>query len=178
MMPQEQEIGREFLRVSRRELRSSLAKIEKALAKLSDEQIWARGRETENSIGNLLLHLSGNVRQWIVAGVGGGKDHRDRDAEFAQRDAIPAAELLEKLRATLDDADRALEGVEPAALLATHRIQGYEVTGLRAIYHCVEHFGGHTGQILWAVKHATGEDLGFYRYLQGGGTAPPERREP
>ncbi|HUG81475.1 MAG TPA: DUF1572 family protein, partial [Bryobacterales bacterium] len=76
----------EFLRISRYQLRERLRRIELCVAKLDDEQLWARAHETENAVGNLILHLAGNIRQWIVSGVGGAPDRRDRDAEFAQRE--------------------------------------------------------------------------------------------
>ena len=178
MMSDAQEIGRELLRVSRRTLQTNLSKIEQAVARLTDEQVWAREHDAENAVGNLLLHLAGNVRQWIIVGVGGGDDRRDRDAELAQRDLVPAPYLLARLHATIEEADRVLDAVEPETLLAKRSIQVYEVTVLHAIHHCVEHFSGHTGQILWAVKRMTGKDLGFYGYLRAGGSPPPERREP
>ena len=159
-------LTQEFLRVSRREFQKNLGKIEKAVGKLTAEQVWARKHEQENSVGNLLLHLSGNVRQWIVAGVGGAADNRDRDSEFAQRDSIAPDILLARLRDTVQDADAALEAVEGRDLLEKVHIQVYDVTLMEAIYHCVEHFSGHTGQIIWIAKNVSGEDLGFYRYLQ------------
>jgi uncharacterized damage-inducible protein DinB len=177
-MPSDNTVSAELLRVARRELRQDLSKIETAVALLNDEQVWARGHETTNSVGNLLLHLAGNVRQWIICGVGGENDRRDRDAEFAQREKIPTAELLAKLKQTWEEADRTLQSAVAQDLLAQRKIQGYDVSGVMAIFHCVTHFSGHTGQILWAVKQVTGEDLGFYRYLQGGGSAKGDRREP
>jgi uncharacterized damage-inducible protein DinB len=156
----------EFLRISRRELQLNLQKIEKAVSKLTAEQVWARKHEQENSIGNLLLHLGGNVRQWIIAGVGGAADARDRDSEFAQREAIEPERLLEQLTQTLQEADAALAAVEGLDLLEKRRIQVFDVTMMQAIYHCVEHFSGHTGQIIWVAKNVSGEDMGFYRYLQ------------
>jgi uncharacterized damage-inducible protein DinB len=165
-MATETALNHEFLRISRREFQTNLQKIDKAVAKLTPEQVWARKHEQENSIGNLLLHLSGNVRQWIVAGVGGAVDDRDRDSEFAQREAIDPAMLLARLRETLAEADAALAAAEGLDLLQKRRIQVFDVTLMQAIYHCVEHFSGHTGQIIWVAKNVSGEDMGFYRYLQ------------
>ncbi|MDA0203907.1 MAG: DUF1572 family protein [Acidobacteria bacterium] len=165
-MATEAALTHEFLRVSRREFQTNLAKIEKAVAKLTAEQVWTRKHEHENSIGNLLLHLAGNVRQWIISGVGGVADDRDRDAEFAQRESIAPETLLARLRETLEEADSTLAAAERLDLLEKRRIQVFEVTLMQAIYHCVEHFSGHTGQIIWVAKNVSGEDLGFYRYLQ------------
>src|SRR3979411_1758308 len=107
-----------------------LPKIERSLELLTDEQIWWRANPQSNSIGNLLLHLSGNVRQWIVCGVGGAPDNRDRDSEFAQRDTIPRGELLAHLKHTLSEADDALAKLDTDKLLERHSIQGCDVTAL------------------------------------------------
>jgi uncharacterized damage-inducible protein DinB len=155
----------EFLRCSAEQLRQSASRIESCLGKLTAEQIWARGSENENAIGNLVLHLCGNVRQWIIAGVGGSPDARQRDEEFAARGGVPGSVLTDRLRATVDEAATVLHGVTAERLVEPLVIQGYQTTGLGAIYHVVEHFSGHTGQIIFATKMLTSEDLGFYRHL-------------
>ena len=139
-----------------------LPKIERSLDLLTDEQIWWRANPQSNSIGNLLLHLSGNVRQWIVCGIGGAADHRDRDAEFAQRDTIPRGELLAHLKQTLREADAALAKFDADKLVEPYSIQGCDVTALAAIFHVVEHFSMHAGQIVYISKHLTAQDLHFY----------------
>jgi uncharacterized damage-inducible protein DinB len=157
-----------FLDFSRRKLRMLASRIEACLRELSEEQVWARGGENENAIGNLALHLCGNVRQWVVAGVGGLPDVRQRDAEFAARGGAGIPELAEKLRTTVADADAILDSVTPERLAERVVIQGYDVTVLEAIYTVVEHFSMHTGQMIFATKTLTGADLGFYRHLSGG----------
>ena len=133
---------------------------------LTDDQIWWRPHESGNSIGNLLLHLNGNVRQWIVVPFGGVQDARNRPAEFAEKRQIPGAQLRERLDATLREVDEILRRMEPAALLQTYDIQHQRnVTGIEAIYHVVEHFAMHHGQILYITKLVTGQDLGFYKHL-------------
>src|SRR6185436_14986318 len=144
-----------------------LPKIERCLSLLSDEQIWWRANSQSNSIGNLLLHLSGNVRQWIVAGLGGAEDARDRDAEFAQRDILSRDELLGRLRQTLAEADAALAALNPDRLLERFKIQGLEVTALYAMLHVVEHFSMHTGQIIMMSKALGQTDLRFYDFADG-----------
>src|SRR3977135_3586999 len=139
-----------------------LPKIERSLDLLTDEQIWWRANPQSNSIGNLLLHLSGNVRQWIVCGVGGAPDNRDRDSEFAQRDRIPSRELLAGLKQTLSEADAALARFDAGKLRDQYSIQGRDVTALAAIFHVVEHFSMHAGQILYITKQLTAHDLHFY----------------
>jgi uncharacterized damage-inducible protein DinB len=144
-----------------------LPKIERCLSLLSDEQIWWRANSQSNSIGNLLLHLSGNVRQWIVAGLGGAEDARDRDAEFAQRDILSRDDLLGRLRQTLAEADAALAALNPDRLLERFKIQGLEVTALYAMLHVVEHFSMHTGQIIMMSKALGQTDLRFYNFADG-----------
>ena len=156
----------EFLHCSIERLRQSYGRIESCLGKLTEEQIWARGNENENAIGNLVLHLCGNVRQWIIAGVGGAADARKRDEEFAARGGVEAGELLKKLHATIQEAAGVLERTGAGRLMEPLVIQGYHATGMAAIYHVVEHFSGHTGQIIFATKMLTGEDLGFYGHLR------------
>ena len=173
------DFAREFLRVARKELRQKLEHIEHCLSKLTPEQVWSRQHENENAVGNLVLHLAGNVRQWITSGVGGAKDQRDRDAEFSHRDPVSAAQLISRFRNAVEEADQVLAELCYRDLLAPRTIQGYEVTVLHAIYHVVVHFGEHTGQIIWATKRMTGEDLGFYAYLSNeSGAGPPKDVQP
>ncbi len=155
-----------FLEYSASHLNVLLGRIETCLDKLTDEQVWARGGENENAIGNLALHLSGNVRQWIVSGVGGAPDARQRDTEFDARGGIPIAELRNRLRGTIEEATAVIRSVSAERLTERITTQGYNVTVLEAVYHVVEHFSMHTGQILFVTKMLTGEDLGFYAHLR------------
>jgi uncharacterized damage-inducible protein DinB len=159
-------LERQFLDHSINKLRQYEQRIATCIGKLSDEQVWARGGENENAVGNLVLHLCGNVRQWIVAGVGGRTFSRDRDAEFDARGGLTPAELTSRLHATVEEASVALESVTAARLAERTMIQKYDVSVLEAIYHVVEHFAMHTGQIIFATKMVTGVDLGFYRHLR------------
>jgi uncharacterized damage-inducible protein DinB len=133
---------------------------------LTDEQVWWRPNEASNSIGNLLLHLNGNVRQWLVASFNRQPDARNRPAEFDERKHVPAATLVQQLDATLQEASAVLLRLTEADLLATYEIQGYTTTGLAAVYQVVEHFGLHHGQIVYITKMLRGQDLGFYKELQ------------
>ncbi len=141
-----------------------LPKIERSLELLTDEQIWWRPNPQSNSIGNLVLNLSGNVRQWIICGTGGAADSRDRDSEFTQRNTIPRDELIGRLNQTLNEADAALAEFDPDTLLERRSIQGCDVTALAAIFHVVEHFSMHTGQIILLTKLLTATDLHFYNF--------------
>src|SRR5215213_11719625 len=111
-----------------------LPKIERCLEQLSDDEVWWRGNQESNSIGNLLLHLAGNVRQWIVSGVGGAADARARQSEFDQREGVARGELLGLLRQTLSEVDDVLTGLDPERVLEARRIQGCDVTVLEAVF--------------------------------------------
>lgn len=152
-------------------------KISACFARLAAEQLWWRPNEASNSIANLMLHLAGNIRQWIVAGVGGAADERRRQSEFEARGGLGADELLDRLSSAVTDADRVLAGLDPARLGEPARIQGRDVTVQSAIYHAVEHFAGHTYQIAYITKLLTGSELGFYA-LEGGVPRPTWGREP
>jgi uncharacterized damage-inducible protein DinB len=157
------ETGQTFIERSRYHLsKDFLPKIERSLELLNDEQIWWRPNTESNSIGNLLLHLSGNVRQWIVSGLGGAADARDRDSEFAQREAIARDELLGRLQQTVHEADATLGRLDPDRLLDRFSIQGFDVSALEAIFHVVEHFSMHAGQIVYITKELTARDMHFY----------------
>ncbi len=132
------------------------------LEKLSEDNVWWRPNAQSNSAGNLILHLCGNIRQWVIHGVGGAEDVRQRKAEFAEQGPIPKAELLAKLEATLAEVDVVLQRVSAEELAQPRQIQGFDQTVLSAIFHVVEHFSYHTGQIIYLTKMRTGEDLKFW----------------
>ena len=156
--------GGAFLKKSRKLLlQDFLPKIERAVSVLNDDDIWWRPNDASNSVGNLLLHLSGNVTMWIVGGVGSRPFERNRQQEFDERTHISATELLRRLRATLEQADEVLSFVTEADLLSRRQIQSYDVTVLDAIYHVVEHFAMHTGQIILLSKARTGNDLKLWQ---------------
>src|SRR5260370_35665425 len=98
-------------------LRKYLPLIVRCLQLLSERDIWWRPNTASNSAGNIALHLCGNVRQWIISGLGGAPDKRDRDSEFSERGPIPRRTLIRKLRETIDEACKTIEGVHPDTLL-------------------------------------------------------------
>jgi len=140
-----------------------LPRIARCLALLPEEQVWWRPHSTSNSIGNLVLHLCGNVRQWIISGVGGAPDRRERDLEFAEHGPVPNRLLVARLRRTVREACRVLERLSPTELERTRVIQGFRVTGLEAVTHVAEHFAYHSGQIILITKMRLRRDLGFTR---------------
>lgn len=145
------------------------AKIRAAVLTIPEERVWWRPNASANSAGNLLLHLAGNVRQWIVSGVGGAPDSRQRDAEFAATDSsgLSRAQLLEQLESACADAVQVIASLDDASLAAARTIQGRETTVFAAVYHVVEHFSGHTGQIILIAKWLTPESVQFYDDTDG-----------
>lgn len=146
-------------------------RLRKCVEPLTDEQIWWRPNAASNSIGNLMLHLNGNVRQWLVDSFNQAEDKRDRPAEFAASGSIAGSALLEKLGGTISEGAMVLDRLTEAELTAPYEIQGYNVHGLDAVYQVVEHFGLHYGQIAYITKMITDKDLGFYRELNKTGRA-------
>jgi hypothetical protein len=156
-------VGEEYVAYCRRRLTEEyLPRIERCLEILTEEEIWWRAHESDNSIGNLALHLSGNVRQWIVCGLGGEEDKRNRANEFSERERLPKDHLLKILRQAISDVDRTLVTFDGENLLEVRHIQVYDLTCLDALSHVVEHFAQHLGQIIYITKLKKGVDLKFY----------------
>jgi uncharacterized damage-inducible protein DinB len=146
-------MSRQFLDRSRAFLLDEyLPKIVRVTAPLTDDDIWWRPAEGSNSIGNLVLHIDGNARQWLIGGVGRVPSVRDRDAEFAARGGTGKAALLQQLTSTLLEIDAILAALPVAELSEPRRIQGADTTVFDAIYHVVEHVSMHTGQIIQLAK--------------------------
>ena len=161
-----------FLEFSRRKLLEQYwPRLRACVESLTDEQVWWRPNVACNSIGNLILHLNGNVRQWLVASFNRLEDKRNRPAEFDERQLISASALLDRLGATIEEASDVLARLTVNDLVAQYEIQGYNVSGLDAVYQVVEHFGLHYGQILYITKTLRGTDLGFYAELNKTGRA-------
>jgi hypothetical protein len=166
------ETGQLFLSTARKSLIDEhWPRLRETVIPLTEAQAWWRPNESSNSVGNLLLHLNGNIGQWIVTSFTHKEDARNRPAEFSARGTVPVAELLAGLAATVEEAGAVLGRLTEADLLANYEIQGYKVTGLYAIYHCVEHFAMHYGQIAYIAKSLTARDLGFYKELDKTGRA-------
>src|SRR2546423_1097991 len=149
-----------FIAESRSFLSSDyMPKIERCLEALTDEDVWWRADEGSNSIGNLLLHLEGSTRGWILNVAGGSDSPRERQQGFDERERIPRAGLIARLRRTLAEADEVLARLDPGILLERRKSQWEEVTVLWAVYHAVEHFAMHTGQIIMLAKMRAGAEL-------------------
>jgi len=145
--------------VSRSMAKQNLPVVLKCLRQLSEEDIWWRPNSASNSAGNLVLHLCGNVRQWIISGLGGADFKRERDREFSEQGPVPQQALALQLRRTVKEACAVLTKLSDDILVKKYKIQGYHVTGLEAALHVAEHFSYHTGQIIYITKLKGARDL-------------------
>ena len=154
--------AQEFIEASRVFLKQDfLRKLKHCVERMSEEDVWWRPNEQSNSVGNLILHLCGNMKEWIVKSIGGEEFERHRDAEFAERRPRPKAELIANIEAAVGEVDRVLEQLPSTRLFERIPVQVYESSRLQVIYHVVEHFSYHLGQILYIYKLRTGRDAGF-----------------
>lgn len=143
------------------ELAAALGRVAHCVGQLSDEQVWSRSRPDLNSIGNLILHLNGNVRQLILSGVGDQPDDRDRPGEFATRTSIPSDELLGQLVTTVRRAQETIRSASSKALCEAIRVKKYEWTGLQAIVRSIAHFRGHAQEIIHMTRELLGNKYEF-----------------
>ena len=158
------DVGAALLQECRRRLfDESLPRIRKCLGQLTVDEIWARPNDQTVSAGNLVLHLAGNVRQYVIATLGGSADVRERQKEFDAAGPMATADLLAVLEKAMAEVSGVLDRIDPSTLLQTHRVQGFVESGLSILVHVVEHFSYHTGQIAYIVKSRKNVDLGFYR---------------
>ena len=165
-------LGQNFIDRSRAYLTEEYRiKLRKTIDALPPDALWWRPNEQANSVGNLLLHLEGNVRQWIIGGVGGAPDTRNRAGEFAAREGASKEELLARLDETLAEADAVLARLDPARLGDRLQIQARDITALDAVYQVVQHFALHLGQIILVAKSEVPGAVKFYE--DAGGKARP-----
>lgn len=155
-------IAREFIEQSLNKLREDTIKIEKCFVHLTDDDIWKRPNASSNSIGNIIIHLRGNITQYIISSIGGKPDIRKRDKEFSIKGGYTKAELLNKLIETINEACAVINNSSDEELLRIRTVQGFEKTGLSIILQVVEHYSYHTGQIAFWVKLLKDKDLEFY----------------
>lgn len=143
------------------QLAQSLDKIKHCLDQLDEAQTWWRPQESMNSIANVILHMCGNVTQWIISGVSGEPDVRDRPSEFSERGPIAKAELMRRLEDVVDRARAVLASIPASRLLENRRIQGFDETVLSAIVDSICHFAGHTQQIVYVTRLQLGDEYRF-----------------
>lgn len=147
---------------SRRLIGEGIPRIKKCLDLLTEEEIWHKPNENSNSVGNIILHLCGNVRQWLGAGLGKLPKVRRRDEEFSTKGGFNKKEILEKLKELKEMSENVLSKITPEDLLAVHEVQVYQETGLSILVHVTEHFSYHVGQITYFVKAKKDLDTGYY----------------
>jgi uncharacterized damage-inducible protein DinB len=152
----------EFAEQIARHMEMNTPRIEKCLAELSEEELWQRPNAASNSVGNLMLHLCGNITQYILSSLADQPDQRERDAEFAAEGGYTKAELLEKLRQTVDAAANVIRSTSREEMLRERSVQGFQMSGMAIAVHVCEHYSYHTGQIAFWVKLLKSKDLGFY----------------
>jgi uncharacterized damage-inducible protein DinB len=136
-------------------------RVQRSVSELSNEQIWWREHESNNSVGNLVLHLVGNLNQFVLATFGGAPDTRDKEREFSERTPVSKEVLLQKLETALRDSDKILSQFNPDRFSETTVVQGRKRTYLEVLSVVLDHFALHTGQIIYIAKLKTGKDLKF-----------------
>ncbi|MBI1224261.1 MAG: DUF1572 domain-containing protein [Bacteroidetes bacterium] len=146
----------------RRLIEENLPRIKKCLSELNTEEIWYRPNENSNSVGNLVLHLCGNVRQWLLSGLGGYTDNRQRKQEFDERGPFPTSVLVRHLDELMEEVDKVLNKLTAEQLLQTVEIQGFTENGISVLVHVIEHFSYHTGQITYFVKWRKDINMNYY----------------
>lgn len=152
-----------FRKDARSGIEKYLSRIVRCLQLLSEKEIWWRPNDASNAAGNIVLHLCGNIRQWIISGLGGEPDVREREKEFGERGPIPRRMLVAQLKTTVGEACEIIDGLQEETLLQQFRIQGYDVSGLIAVLRVYEHFAYHAGQIIYLTKLRCGKNLRFTR---------------
>ncbi len=133
-----------------------------ALSKIDEATVWKRPNGNSNSIGNLILHLCGNITQYAIVSLGEKEDERNRDAEFAAKDGYSKEQLLKMLKSTVEKAKSTINKTTEKQLIEKRSVQAYEFSGIGVVLHAVEHYSYHTGQIAFWVKLLLDENLGFY----------------
>ena len=151
----------EFCELSVELLDQSMVKIRHCLEQLSGDQVWWRPQPSINSVGNLCLHLAGNLRQWGIVPFSEADDERDRESEFSSEVKIPAADLLLQLEKTVDESKQIWAGLSEEKLQRPVSIQGFDVTFMHAISHTSSHFVGHAHQIIMLTRMQFGDDYRF-----------------
>ncbi|MBT8283898.1 MAG: DUF1572 family protein [Flavobacteriaceae bacterium] len=140
----------------------SLRMIEKSLSEVKEEEVWHRPNQASNSIGNIMVHLCGNITQYILAGIGGNKDERQRDAEFTISGGISKEQLMADLISLIEQVKEVVDGLTDEQLIKYYKVQGFSLSGVGILMHVVEHLSYHTGQIAFWVKYLKAKDLQFY----------------
>lgn len=143
-------------------LNESLRMIKIAMDSVDDAHLWKAPFPKGMTLGNQLLHCCGNMTQYIIAGLGNTVDNRERENEFEVYIDRTLNDLLKNLEATVATSIETIEKAPNTSYTHHRHIQGFYLSGMGAVFHAVEHFSYHTGQIAFWIKQQTGKDLGFY----------------
>lgn len=161
-MDKEAQLVEELVKNALYRMDESTRMIMKSLANISEEEVWQKPNTSHNSIANLILHLCGNISQYVISSLGETEDKRLRDIEFSITSGLTKNELLKKLDDVVDTAKRVIFDATPSQLVKIRSVQGFSFSGVGIILHAVEHYSYHTGQIAFWVKQLKNKDLGFY----------------
>jgi uncharacterized damage-inducible protein DinB len=153
---------KEFIEQSIRRFEENTPKIEKCLTELTEDELWHRPNASSNSTGNIILHLCGNITQYVLSSLGNAEDKRERDKEFSSTRVLQKAALIDKLKTTVSAAVKIMRSLNDNYMLQKHSVQGYDLSTIGIIIHVVEHYSYHTGQIIYWTKLIKDKDLGFY----------------
>ena len=152
----------EFIEQSLYRINQSTTKVFSCFEELSSEDIWRRPNNASNSIGNIILHLCGNIRQYAISSLGNQPDIRERAQEFLAKDGYTKDELKNKLGSTVNEAIEIIKNSEEKSLLKIYSVQGFSLSGMGIIIHVTEHYSYHAGQIIFWTKFLKNKELGFY----------------
>lgn len=161
-MDKEERLVEELVKNALYRMDENTRMIKQSFYEISEEQLWQKPNASLNSIANLVLHLCGNITQYIISSLGENKDIRQRDAEFSASGGYTKTEILKKLEDTVDTAKRVIFDANPEQLVRLRSVQRFSFSGVGVIIHAVEHYSYHTGQIAFWVKLLKEKDLGFY----------------
>ena len=154
--------AKEFIEQSMYRIEESTKRVIKCLQEIDETEIWKSPNSNSNSVGNLILHLCGNIRQYVISALGGVKDARERDKEFSVKSGYSKSALLNELNQTVSEAAVIIKTLEEDDLLKTYSVQGFKLSGIGIIIHVTEHYSYHTGQIAFWTKQIRDIDVGFY----------------
>lgn len=161
-MDKEEQLVEELVNNALYRMDESTRMIKKSVNQLTETEVWQKPNASLNSVANLILHLCGNISQYIISSLGETEDKRNRDAEFVTIEGLTKIELLLKLDDTVDRAKRVIFDTTPEQYLKVRQVQGFSFSGVGIVLHAVEHYSYHTGQIAFWVKQLKDVDLGFY----------------
>ena len=157
-----QTLSKEFKEQANFRMEESITRIKKCFSEINEKEVWQKPNEASNSMGNLILHLCGNITQYIISSLGEKRDNRDRDLEFSSKGGFSKQQLIDKLSIVVIQSINIINGTSDSEMLRTRQVQAYQLSGMGIIIHVVEHFSYHTGQIAFWTKQLRNKDLGFY----------------